>query len=555
MFGLSRDFIQQDGISMLLGRADGLSAAELNGVQARMLMNTAIPHHLRLLLREIDLQVTLEYTVSRRKMLSHLLKSDKLSMSDLFGLLLQVSQGMDEGRLYMLRPEQYALHEDYIFIEGPLRGGKVYLTCIPLQQPAASASPGECMKSLIMVLMAAVTELAGSGVQRLLQYCGREDFSPAGLKGLLSELLTETHPVREQVNPEVAVPDQIKVPGSAAAQPAELGTQAKVNARTVPDLLIQPRRFLQERNVEAEAGSRVDAPGMMGYPKLKLKEEQPQPDLPDKENDAATPSSAYRTYIVLGGVLSDALLWKFLYLSNPKLLWLVVCLSLTLVLGSFCWLVWTERLVLGGRQEEDEAGLEDEAAGIGWRAHRELEWDFGRSPAASSAPSFRAEPVPSVQAPLELKPAFRQTDIGAAGRGLIKQPMAVAATALLPREDRLEKGEQVTGNTAPYLERNGEGEGGPPEKIELNRSSFIIGRSPEVAQYVEQSEGASRVHAEISKGTEGYIIKDLDSRNGTFYKGEAMIPYKEYPLAEGTIFTIVKGCYTFHSGQVPAGHA
>lgn len=85
MFGLIRDFVQQDGISMLLGKPDGLSAGELNMVQARMLMNSGIPYHLRLLLREIDLQVTLEYSLSRRKMLSHLLKSDRLSMNDFSG--------------------------------------------------------------------------------------------------------------------------------------------------------------------------------------------------------------------------------------------------------------------------------------------------------------------------------------------------------------------------------------------------------------------------------------------------------------------------------------
>lgn len=182
MFGLSRDFVQQDGISMLLGKPDGLSAGELNMVQARMLMNSGIPYHLRLLLREIDLQVTLEYSLSRRKMLSHLLKSDRLSMNDFFGLLLQIAQGMEEGRLYMLRAEQYALHEDYIFVEGPLNGGRVYLTCIPLQQLAATTKPGECLRSLIMVMMASVTELAGSGVQRLLQYCGGGFYS-GRLKG------------------------------------------------------------------------------------------------------------------------------------------------------------------------------------------------------------------------------------------------------------------------------------------------------------------------------------------------------------------------------------
>ncbi|GGG11037.1 hypothetical protein GCM10010912_64340 [Paenibacillus albidus] len=43
------------------------------------------------------------------------------------------------------------------------------------------------------------------------------------------------------------------------------------------------------------------------------------------------------------------------------------------------------------------------------------------------------------------------------------------------------------------------------------------------------------------------MLKDLDSRNGTFFQGEAMIPYKEYPLTDGTEFTIIKGSYTFRT--------
>lgn len=97
----------------------------------------------------------------------------------------------------------------------------------------------------------------------------------------------------------------------------------------------------------------------------------------------------------------------------------------------------------------------------------------------------------------------------------------------------------------PYLERTEEGSD-RREKIELNRTSFIIGRSPEVAQYMESSEGASRVHAEIFRSGGGYVLKDLDSRNGTRFRGEVMVPYKEYPLTDGDAFTIIKGNYTFH---------
>ncbi|MNN32340.1 FHA domain protein [compost metagenome] len=180
------------------------------------------------------------------------------------------------------------------------------------------------------------------------------------------------------------------------------------------------------------------------------------------------------------------------------------------------------------------------------RKPKELEWDFGRNPPVPvrTMAQFRTEQEPAAP---DYPDIVNMRQKAAAEDK--HQPAAEAATALLTRSDapgtEREKAEQA--RAAPYLERIQADEGDIRERIELNRASFIIGRSPEVAQYVEQSEGASRVHAEISRGPAGYILKDLDSRNGTLYQGAPMIPYKEYPLAEGSVFTIVKGCYTFRS--------
>ncbi len=540
MFGLDRDFIQQDGISMQLGSPDGLSAAELNMVQARMLMNTGIPHHLRLLLREVDLQVTLEYAVSRRKMLSHLLKSEKLGMADFFGLLLQITRGIDEGRLYMLRAEQYALHEDYIFVEGSLSSGKVYLTYIPLQSERQQAPPGESMKSLIMVIMASVTELSGSGVQRLLQYCGSEEFTMAGLKALLAELLADGTPVS-------------RPSGNTDSAPPAAETMIKHNPQVIAAVEpAVPRRWsFTQPQVEAASAGQLEAPWSNSLPKLRLKEESDSLPPADAVNDGNVPSS-YRTYAALGAVLVDALLWKFLYLDQPLMIWLIVCLTATSILGILCWLVWSERLTFGRNKVEadNEEVPEPEVGRVDKhrqsRKPKELEWDFGRNPLAPVRPlaPIRTEREPAALDYPDIEDMRHRTAVE--GR---HQPAAEAATALLTRSDapgtEREKAEQT--RTAPYLERIQTDEGDIRERIELNRASFIIGRSPEVAQYVEKSEGASRVHAEISRGPAGYILKDLDSRNGTLYQGTPMIPYKEYPLAEGSEFTIEKGSYTFRS--------
>ncbi|WNS41030.1 DUF6382 domain-containing protein [Paenibacillus sp. MMS20-IR301] len=564
MFGLERDFVQQDGITMLLGKPGGLAAEELNMVQARMLINTGIPHHLRLLLREIDLQVTLEYAVSRRKMLGALLKSERLSMKNFFGLMLQIAAGMEEGRLYMLRTEQYALHEDYIFIEGPLSSGKVFLTYLPLQNTEPAVRPGESLKSLIMVFMAAIHELSGDGMRRLLQYCGEEAFSPGGLKELLAELLTGA----ENHRPYTEAPEHtpLKRYAGAAVPPAEGKVQ-----EPLPPLIHIPETtaagmpgrlpFVWDSRVK-EPEAAAEAPEQMawlsGTPLLKRKEAaaagQPAGVPPGSTQQHTDQPSPYRTYIILGAVLCDALLWKFLYLNNPQTLWLAVSAAATLGLGLLCWMIWSGRLS-SGESEEEEAEPEEinGRQSAARRLRGDMEWDFGRNPVVPLRPSApasqrlgrEAEADSEVSAGLAADRQEGNMGFGQS-RPQVKEP---AATALLVREPGPDTAAAVprSRTATPYLERINTEEGGAPERIELDRPSFIIGRSSEVAQYIEQSEGASRVHAEISRSSSGYILKDLDSRNGTLLAGEVMVPYKEYPLAEGTVFTIVKGSYTFHT--------
>ncbi|MEK5448177.1 DUF6382 domain-containing protein [Paenibacillus sp. FSL R7-0331] len=562
MFGLTRDFIQQDGISMQLGSAKGLTAAELNMVQARMLMNTVIPHHLRLLLKEIDLKITLEYAVSRRKMLSHLLKSERLSMGELFGLLLQIARGMEEGRLYMLRAEQYALHADYIFIEGPLGSGKVFLTYIPLQPAEPLVSTGEAVKSLVMVLMASVTELSGSGLQRLLQYCGSMEFSPAGLKSLLAELLADDGLV-DRLSAGTEAASSNMPAGTGHAVSGELPVrrmqeqQSGVPQAVMPGEASAPsalRRHSLTRPQEQAAGSSQGKEQAWGgpLPRLRLTDESELSEYEDVDEADNVILSPYRTYAALGAVLADALLWKFLYLDKPSTLWLSVCLAATAILAFICWMVWSGRIMTGVRLGGDGRGerlegeaLEAEERSIN-RRPKGSEWDFGKNPVTP----FRAQTPPVVEQKRPLQVRKESGSLLFENKAPARpQPAPEPATALLEvREgEAAGRGKVQAGRTGPFLERTGTDEDGAAEKIELDRASFIIGRSADVAQYVEKSEGASRVHAEISRGPAGYIIKDLDSRNGTLYQGAPMIPYKEYPLTEGSEFTIIKGSYTFRS--------
>ncbi|MFC3748497.1 DUF6382 domain-containing protein [Paenibacillus sp. GCM10012306] len=557
LFGLTRDFMQKDGISMMLGVPEGLRAERLNMVQVRMLMNSEIPHHLRLQLKEIDLRVTLEYGLSRKKMLSHLLKGEKLSMTSFFGLLLQVAQSIEEGRLYMLKAEQYALHEDYIFVEGSLHSGKVYLTYVPLLSPDNVISTGQGFRSLIMTLMASVKELTGDGVQRLLQCCGEEDFTPVRLKKLLAELLTEG----EVVKPHSEIKRDSNVlpfPRFENPEPSILSDQP---LRTRPSIGGSDKKAGMQDSVSVPTAAGVPpTPWTGGYSAFQRSQEQTSSGFTEAEETQR--ASPYRTYIVLGCLLGDALLWKFLYMSDPSTLWLAVCGIITLLLAITCWLVWTGVIKLGKKEDEDEPDAEEIARGMSLRVPDSF---FGRDSGRDSVRGLKRESErdsmnAGLSPPLSKVEPLKNRQKVDNSRSVQNQKhpahefpasgsLPTSATVLLSVENAPDNNVATDKHrrAAPYLERCDHNNSGAIERIELDRASFIIGRSEEVAQYVEKSEGTSRVHAEILKSPAGYVIKDLDSRNGTLLQGEAMIPYKEYPLMEGTEFTIVKGNYIFHT--------
>ncbi|MDY0395126.1 FHA domain-containing protein [Virgibacillus halophilus] len=53
---------------------------------------------------------------------------------------------------------------------------------------------------------------------------------------------------------------------------------------------------------------------------------------------------------------------------------------------------------------------------------------------------------------------------------------------------------------------------------ELEADNIIIGRSPKAAQLIDTGVGVSRSHVELVKLSDTYGVKDLGSKNGTFFK-------------------------------------
>ena len=86
----------------------------------------------------------------------------------------------------------------------------------------------------------------------------------------------------------------------------------------------------------------------------------------------------------------------------------------------------------------------------------------------------------------------------------------------MPKEGTVKTG--PSGVPSAYLERYPEA-GGPAERIPLWKLPFVIGRS-ETADHIVYSSKVSKEHAILEASDGRYVVRDLESTNGTFVNGE-----------------------------------
>lgn len=616
-----------------------------------MISASRIPRFLPLHVQEVDLQVTLRYDMTEKKMLSHMLKGEKINMTEYYSLLLQLAETLEESAMYMLQPGKYVLEEEYIFVDGSLQEGTLYLTYIPLERTEGLRSVSDSLKELVTRFMASVIELSGGGVQQLLQFTVSEEFTVSGFKKLLLGLLSGAGEVRvnsavnvkqgyiSEPEHEQAFAAYSRAGGSKNTNHAYQGPQqAEMNSHAIKG---RTERVSSENHedsaIELALRRNRSSTAAEAFPMLSTSRNKPNPNhrdddpevpaflkswngygsgpedeiIPDGEQE---PASSRRTYIALGCLLMAAIVWRMIYMPAPSSGKMIVCLLLTVILGIAAVLSWVGRLFApkntgtasttlnelpdfgstelsadskpskGNTRFEIEQltgffkggmkkGVEkpSEMAAIDHDPEPDWKWKFPQSQSDQRNGDDRESGTGKNEADNGARiSAFNQRIWNHAG---VNSDSDSPDTDIAERDYYSRLGQKteilnsgksgatvLLSNTVPaanavsvklapvcYLLREGEGEA-RAERIELRQQHFVIGRSEEVAQYIENSVGASRAHVELSRTEDGgYQIKDLGSKNGTRLMGEMLVPYKEYPLHDGDRFIIVKGAYTFRS--------
>lgn len=579
------DFMRNGGTYMILKAEGGLKSKDINRVQHTMLTTVEIPGLLPVDLREIDFEVNLHYEITGKRMLSQCLKNDKLNAQEFYSLLLQIVAILDDSHQYMLSPSNFIIDEDYIFVEEPLASAMLYLTYVPTYESTAGQERlGLSLLTLITRILSSVTAVEGSGIQRIVSFCGDELFSTSSLKTMLLDLLgghrSEAMDVdlisgddtrRGRIESSVMIREYVQSP--------ERSEEMKPHDSQNPVQQHEPTKAggMNRRGNDKDRTDLDLKPSFAGMWNT------PTMDTDDEESEPIKKSSKF-TYYLLGTLLAAAFCWKFIYLDAPSSWGLYTCIGITLILMVILLLLRKGRFDpvtgsvsevisrLSRRSSGDEAADEDEPENWkepwngGWGrqdtavggstrkqdthqdAYRQMPvWSEVKNLGQQRDESESSLVIPNSRSLAQVQGRFIEQSgmtMGPSNSPLAtEEPISQPATVLLSRMDAPPK---IPSPTESYrLERYGaEGEQAHrPEIITLKLGSLVIGRSEEVAGYIERAVGVSRAHVELMLRKEGCSIKDLGSRNGTLLKGELIAPYKEYPLEPGDIFLIADTTY------------
>jgi hypothetical protein len=598
LLGLTRDFIQQGGTFMVLSRSNGIRSDELSKVEVSMISASRIPRFLPLYVKEIDLQVTLRYDITEKKMLSHMLKSEKINMTEYYGLLLQIAETLEESAKYMLQPGKYVLNEDYIFVDGSLQAGTLYLAYIPLERDGPAAV-NNSLKELVTQFMASVTELSGGGVQQLLQYTASEGFTLGGFKRLLLRLMSSedgahTFPARDGKPAHAPVPYEEDPVAGVLGSDGHAGMNRGAQSQQRPEVFssykgkaeraiagsygdpMADQRIKRGRNstvaeqfpvsiTERSRGS--DDHAIPNFLKGRNSYVDNAEEAESDEEEGQNSTSSRKIYIALGCLLASALVWRMIYMPVPSSGKLILCVLLTVVLGTVALMGWKGKL-FAPKHADMSPSVFDELPDFGsaelsmenkrnkgrYRfeveqftgffkgnlkkgnegdrsakedSDPEPEWKWKFPPAGreqSIANSRESLSGGSVAAPEDrlnsvlnqrmwdhigvtdtASPDMDESDYyGQLGmKTEILKPGKGGATVLLSNPAQ-DAGRPSSALSAPECYLLREGEeGARAEQIELRQQHFVIGRSDEVSQYVESSVGASRAHVELSRSENG----------------------------------------------------
>ncbi|CAM4451795.1 DUF6382 domain-containing protein [Paenibacillus tarimensis] len=285
----------------------------------------------------------------------------------------------------------------------------------------------------------------------------------------------------------------------------------------------------------------------------------------DSGNDAAAIGNTARAKWIAASiaVLACASCWRFLYLDNPSMNQLLLSSGVTLLIAGGLLYAW--KRMAGGQAKEDEDMMAEGPLDSGplLNGSRSSRWRFPETEQNKLEGNWReagqhnvsesrmgakdadwrlrsGTQAPGVKSYDVYGSEFAQgepcSEIQYTGSGEMSSMLNTSYIGARTDETVLLAHNRNQASAAaeqrlPLLSRSYDN---TETDFPISEGEWFIGRSSELCQIVDEADGVSRTHIEVSSNSEGgAAVKDLGSRNGSKLNGSPMVPYKIYPLTEG----------------------
>ncbi|WP_028593172.1 DUF6382 domain-containing protein [Paenibacillus assamensis] len=590
MYGYKADFVHDGKVMMKVVRDPAIRSDELDMHAIKMMQRHPIPQMLTLDVREIDFNVELYFDISGKKMLQQLFRSEKLTEMQLYEWLLQLMRMVEDCRSYMLHPNQLLLHEQFIFIEGGIAQGVLYVPYIPIQAALHENSMMESMCRLAIQLSGSVSSWKGDTFQQMVRMLhdgsysitqvrqfvqtaiakplagvstwnsstdvssgvttGRTSFSEINAMGDLSRNPHTSNTSNESYNSIPPVKSKSSMSGiahsysqhTAEARPS-MSDQMNANRMTTT-------RAMNETNTNFSAH--------LDSAELQYRNQLAWPE-PDAEEDSGELQPLQSQSPIIGvaiAVIISVLGWKFGYMESRDSIGMLLSSTATAValfMGFAWWKGWFLGMVVWFRN----GSKRDKAKST------QKKWSV--APATGMLPDFASVELPStLLSPPTTTANPQKTNINSTPsfvRPPFRSPERVSLESHyddMSEHTTLMSGGQFDATTlldssvgdleanAPIifsLERLASDERTVEEAIPITEWPFIIGRGAQGVHHALSLMGISKMHCELNRHDGQYVIQDLGSKNGTELQNDMLIPYKKYPLHEGDHIRIIDYVY------------
>lgn len=481
-----------------------IASVELSKLDLRMLSRTAIPHLIPMNTEEMNNEVELRYRVPLGRTLEDYLKSPDGGLRTILLVLHSLTILLEDSRLYMLDETKFVLHGSYIIVGRDAED--IHVAYLPLRSIDQKRSVRQELYQLALQM------LDWSGVAHetcpLLLDCLKSSlFELTEFKQLLIGLQTDTGILR--ANKAVQWPADPVAPVPHVRQVPQVSEVSQVHTPLV-------------QSTEPPFPQHMKRPETRVRPTKPSGIDEEDPILHDGDtlrfrgtSNSIASSSAFKLLLLFILLVWGGAAWK------PSEGSFLLAGGVSLVAGSsFLW--WSSRTASSSETWGDEEDSD---------------------PFNMDGPA-QAEPKPYHQVSVERKEEVRAFDWSVDKQKLYASTPAQTVFLMQPAEtvSLVLETELLNPNVKAYIEY---GESGSAKTIELMKERFVYGRSPSETDWVLQDAGVSRVHGELLRKGQEWILRDLGSKNGSRLNGEPLLPNREYPMKDGDRITAAQAEFIF----------